>query len=546
MNKVWILALFLLMPIPLFANPLEMDYTSLKLAQQQNLLPQHENSLDKSSLTGDSKTTKAADVYVDEATYILGSGDVLTAYLWGLKEEVLTLPVTNNGKVIIPTVGSVDVNRISLQKAKKKIRRAIRQKYRLSSIDIVISEVKRLKIQVLGFITEGRNVFYVSGASKLSTFINEVDLLEGASLREVKIVNDKYGTTVYDLVALKTGVGEHVDPYLNSGDRVYVEPRKEYVDISGAVVSPNRFDFREGDNVQFIIDLSGGFARGGDPNRVVITRFADDKDSLITFEPTEKELSSFLLEQDDRIYVGYQPDYRKHRSVTITGEVNYPGVYSIRDDKTKLVEIIGKAGGLTEKAYLGGSKIVRSQFVDAGKSEHQRLSNTNYAELSPEEKNYLKYRSTTTSSVVSIDFNKLKKGTAVSSSEELDVIYDMILRDGDKIHIAQRGLSVNVMGAVVIPGLVKYKQGANIDYYIKLAGGFTSSAKKRQIKVIKGGTEIWLKPKDIESIDVGDAIWIPEKEYIDGMKRVRDVFTIVGGISSIIFTSIAVLDYRKD
>lgn len=544
MKLIWLCAFILITLVS--ANTFEMDYNSLKFAQKQNVLSQHENSLDKNGLTGDSKTTNAADVYVDEDTYVLGSGDVLTAYLWGLKEEVLTLSVTNNSKVIIPTVGSVDVNRISLKDAKIKIEKAIKRKYKVSTLDIVISEVKRLKIQVLGFISEEKSVFYVSGASKLSTFINEIDLLEGASLRDVKIVNDKYGSRSYDLIALKTGIGDQIDPYLNSGDRVYIQPRREFVDISGAVVSPNKIDYLKGDNVAFLIELAGGFARGADPNRVVITRFADNQDSLITFEPTEKELSSFLLERDDRIYVGYKPDYRKHRSVTITGEVNYPGVYAIRDDKTKLVEIIGKAGGLTEKAYLGGSKIVRSQFVDAGKSEHERLSSTNYSELSPEEKNYLKYRSTTTSSVVSIDFNKLRKGTAVTSSEELDVIYDMILRDGDKIHIAQRGLSVNVMGAVVIPGLVKYKQGANIDYYIKLAGGFTSSAKKRQIKVIKGGTEIWLKPKDIESIDVGDAIWIPEKEYVDGMKRVRDIFTVVGGISSIIFASIAVLEYRKD
>jgi protein involved in polysaccharide export with SLBB domain len=269
-----------------------------------------------------------------------------------------------------------------------------------------------------------------------------------------------------------------------------------------------------------------------DSNRTIVTRFLDDVDSLDNQTLSLAELDSFDLKIDDRVLISTKKDFRIRRQVSISGEVKFPGIYSIRKDKTTLIDIIGSAGGLTSDAFLRGSRIIRKDYNDAGLSEYNRLKLINYSELSPDEKSYLKYRTTDRVGAVSIDFQDFL-------NDDIDVD-NVILRSGDSIIIKKRDLSVNVMGAVVKPGLVTYREGASYSYYIDEAGGYKSDAIKRDMRIIKGGSDIWLKSRQVDNIEVGDAIWVPEKQYVDRLKRTRDILGIIGTIAAVVVASISV------
>ena len=73
-------------------------------------------------------------------------------------------------------------------------------------------------------------------------------------------------------------------------------------------------------------------------------------------------------------------------------------------------------------------------------------------------------------------------------------------------------------------------------YYIDQAGGLNTRARKRAIKVIKGGTEIWLRPYEAKKIEPGDAIWVPEKEDRDRFEYTRDILIIAGNAAAVIAT----------
>tara|TARA_B110000908_G_scaffold96375_1_gene113932 strand:+ start:185 stop:850 length:666 start_codon:yes stop_codon:yes gene_type:complete len=47
--------------------------------------------------------------------------------------------------------------------------------------------------------------------------------------------------------------------------------------------------------------------------------------------------------------------------VTLQGEVKYPGQYAITKGKETLTDLIAKAGGLTEDAYIAGGRIKRAE-----------------------------------------------------------------------------------------------------------------------------------------------------------------------------------------
>jgi protein involved in polysaccharide export with SLBB domain len=484
--------------------------------------------------------TLSVDADIRPESYRLGAGDKLLAYIWGADEQVLSLSVTHSGFVIIPSVGAVEVSDRNLEAAKKMITSKIKEVYRADTIDIFLNEIKTVTVPVHGHVTSDTS-YVISGATRLSHLLQMIDFRSRASRRKVIVRNDINETSEYDMLAVFRGLENGEDPYLLNGDRVFIPVQNEFVSISGAVNYPGRYGFVEGDVVRDIIDLSGDFSRGVDSTHVTVVRFLNNDDSLDHIRVDSQEFDTFELQKDDRIIVSQIHKYRRHRSVHISGEVLHPGTYPIRDDKTRLIDIIEEAGGLTDKAYVSGSRIDRKKFIDPSEAELQRLNQLPYSELFPLERNFLKYRKTASSTRLSIDFDEIFNGPDIE-----DDVYNVVLRDGDRIHIAERAMTVNVMGAVVRPGLVRYEEDKGLNYYIELAGGLSEDARRRNVKIIKGGTENWLNPRDVDEIEIGDAIWIPEREYVDRVEVTKDILSIVGGIASILTAWVTVMNYLDE
>jgi protein involved in polysaccharide export with SLBB domain len=280
-----------------------------------------------------------------------------------------------------------------------------------------------------------------------------------------------------------------------------------------------------------------------DSSRIIVTRFVGEKDSIEKITLSIYEADDFALEKDDLILVCRKAEYRPIRRVTISGEVNFPGIYSIQENKTRLVDIIEQAGGLTEQAFLSGSRIVRKNFSDAANSEQNRLLHSlGRFPITPVENNFMKFRANGETQM-SIDFSKLK---LTDSS-----IRDIILRENDEIYIEKNDWTINVMGAVVRPGLVDFSEGKDLSYYIEKTGGYQKDAVKRKIRVIKAGSEVWLKPSQVENIEQGDAIWVPEKDFVERQERQQDVairggiIGIIGSVATVITAALTVISFTE-
>src|SRR5262249_25680225 len=71
-----------------------------------------------------------------------------------------------------------------------------------------------------------------------------------------------------------------------------------------------------------------------------------------------------LLKPYDNILIFRQPDWELHRTVSITGQVRFPGRHSLLHRTDRLLDLIQRSGGLTREAYPAGIKFFRS--VDRG------------------------------------------------------------------------------------------------------------------------------------------------------------------------------------
>ncbi len=469
-----------------------------------------------------------------EKNYLVGSGDKLGVMVWTTVPERFSVCVESNGYALVPGVGSVLLNNKTLAEAQDKVRGVLKSKYNNIKIDVFLDAPKVVAVTITGSVNKPGE-YYVSGTKRISDVISMVGgIAPEGNPRAITISNPTLPETSIDLVRY-TRTNETECPFIRSGDKIHVTSSSEKISINGAVTYPGKYDFKQGETLEELFQVSGGLQRGVDSLRILVTRFIDERDSVVRFEVTTDQAKSFVVYKDDYVFVPVKKDYRLTREVTISGEVVFPGKYVVRDDKTRLVDLIGLAGGLTKEAYLPGSKVNRVDFSDVGFAEYERLKVLNQSDLSPDEKSYLKYRDGSKNGQVSLDFEELMR-----DDQSVD---NIIVRGGDEIFIARRGLSVNIMGAVLKPGLVDYKEGEDLGYYIHRTGGYQRDAERRRIKIIKGGTETWLRPHHVDKIEVGDAIWVPEKPYVDRKEVAKDILSIAGGIASIVLATITVMKY---
>jgi protein involved in polysaccharide export with SLBB domain len=373
--------------------------------------------------------------------------------------------------------------------------------------------------------------YLVTGQTRVSDLINIAGGFTNeysSRLRGIEVTNDIYTTRYADMALFLHGTTKEKNFYLVQGDRVNVRPRKETILINGRVSYPGVFDFVVGDRLCDVLKAAGGFSRGADSNKIVLTRYLDNQDSLKDY-PLSIADSIFEINADDRILVCGLPEYRIYNQVYLEGEVRWPGVYPIQKEKTTLHEVIERAGGFTEDADLRYSKIIRMINKNTNEKMITWLKNFATTDLFSIERSYLKSQILEDGGVVSLRLSQSK-----------DSISGFFLQDGDRILIARRSLVVRVSGAVKFPGNVQYEDGKDYMYYINKAGGFSSTATRGRVKVLKNDVAILLKPGEAKPINPGDMIWVPENDNRQAMRNTVEILSIVASTATIIVSFFAI------
>lgn len=282
------------------------------------------------------------------------------------------------------------------------------------------------------------------------------------------------------------------DVPLRNEDVIYVASRQERnekktVTINGEVAYPGVYRYAENETLEDLIIQAGGPTEAASLAKVDVARRVTNPNSLEAGEQiaqnfsfklnpdfTISEQPDFTLQPFDEIYVRRSPDYNEQQNITIEGEVQFSGNYALSSKGQRLSEVIKMAGGLTNQAYAEGTKLLRQMT-----SEERDMMETM---LRTAQRN---------SGNDSIDVKKLMTNTTYPVGIELDKALknpgtddDPILREGDRIVVPRYDGTVKINGEVLFPNTVYFKEGKSTDYYINLAGGTTSTAKKSMTVII--------------------------------------------------------------
>jgi len=323
---------------------------------------------------------------------------------------------------------------------------------------------------------------------------------------------------------------------LRNDDQVHVfsildQTYPKYVYIHGEVKHPGKYPLEKNLHVVDLILKAGNLTRSAfilecevakiDPNKP--TRFR--KINLLEIIKNPQSENNILLEEDDRLFIRQIPEWEVGLTVEVSGEVQFPGIYAITKDSTTLSEIIDKAGRFTDKALIRDASLVRKSSKITIDKEYERLKQLSRDQMSESEYQYLVMRENTQDiGQIVIDFYKL---CVLRNMNE-----DVILEDGDIIHVPKAPKVVYVTGRIGKSGGVLHCPGKGIKYYLKKAGSPTWDAKARGIKVVKVTGEI-IDDEDVKSLEPGDIIWVPRKPDRDWWEIFRQTIAIVAQVATV-------------
>ncbi len=311
------------------------------------------------------------------------------------------------------------------------------------------------------------------------------------------------------------------DPLLSEYDEVKIFSVAEFRDrrfvtAHGAIQSPGVYEFSEQMTLRDLIIAAGGLRDDAYVLQAEVARISSQPDSTGDFVeiftvPLDSSYvisewanagqlpgvkpDDFVLLRYDNVFIRNRPGWELQRTVTITGQVRFPGKYALRRKDERLSSIVERAGGLTAEAYADGIRFYRLSEEDTG-TEQSDLPLAR----------------------VNVDLPAVL--------DDAQSRYNLILEGGDSVHIPEFIPTVRVEGSVLFPVSVMYKPGAPLDYYVNSAGGYARSGDKGRARVeyANGSVETVKKTllifKTEPKPEPGSRVFVPEKPVGRGINWV--------------------------
>lgn len=294
--------------------------------------------------------------------------------------------------------------------------------------------------------------------------------------------------------------------------------REDYIiRIEGEVRFPGVYSYAENTSVEDLIMQAGGLLETASSANVEVSRRVGNDASLSTENKLaeiikfsiDKSLklngsaSSFKLQPFDQVFIRRSPAYIPQMNVSIEGEVNFPGKYSITSRTERISDLIKRAGNITTEAYLKGASLIRKQTND------KALTNRAINNIANEKESSNKVEvSQDKFDVIGVDLADILRNPGG--------INDLYLQEGDSIRILKHSQTIKVSGSVYNPNVIPYQKGLNLKDYIYNAGGFTKGSKPGHIYVVYANgsvkkTKRTLFFRSFPELEPGAEIIVPNK-----------------------------------
>jgi len=369
-------------------------------------------------------------------------------------------------------------------------------------VKLIPSEIRN-RVEISGEVNLSGSFLYTKGMT-VKDLITRAEGLKTTAFIEKAFIRRLKDDYTYEKIEinLNNELTRETSTELKEFDKLLISSKLEFnddfrVEIIGSIRNPNKFDYTDNITLGDLIFISGGLLQEADTTKVEISRKYDLKNKTILGKQTIETIQiegnvlseknkNYKLLPGDVVLIRKNPYFKENEFVTIEGEVKYPGIYVIATKDEKITDLLNRAGGLTDWAFLEGAYIDRSSAIEGN-------------------------------AFTVLDLKKLIDGG--------ENRFDYIIRSGDKIIIPRTKDFIKLSGAVRYPKVSEFgtvnipvHTNKNARFYInKYGGGFDKKARKSKIYVESPGglakrTINFGLFKVYPNVRVGDHIHVVYKE----------------------------------
>ena len=306
--------------------------------------------------------------------------------------------------------------------------------------------------------------------------------------------------------------------------------------ITGMVMSPGTYEYADNMTIEDLIVMAGGLRDQASLAKVDVSRRILDPKSTkktreiaktFTFELKDGLVidgaRSFVLEPYDVVHVRRSPAFSTARTITVNGEVNYEGGFTLESKNVRLSDAIKMAGGITDDAYLKGARLTRVL------NDEERILRSSTLEA---------VREILTERGDSLAWGRMDLANNYPVGIDLEKALnhpgsdaDILLREGDRIYVPEYDPIVKISGDVLFPNTVFFEKGKNVNHYVNQAGGYGQRAKKSKTFIVYQNGQVGLKKKGAKP-EPGCEIVVPSKKRKSSFV-LGDIVPAVQGIASL-------------
>ena len=382
--------------------------------------------------------------------YEIGPNDVLKLVVYGVQEYSSDLTVSKEGRIQVDNVGQIKVGGLTVEAAMERIKlQMARTAYPSigsgeSKIALTVGDTRTIQVSIIGAMKSGN--FNVSSLSNVLSAITEAGgPNEIGSYRSIELIRNNKVIKTIDLYAFMQNGDQSQILNLKDHDVIRIPPYKNRMEITGQVKRPGIFEINKNESFQQILQYAGGFTDTAYTAWVKIIQKNDKERAVKDLSATD--FAVYQPKGGDLITVSKVLDRFQNR-VKLSGAVFRPDYYELTPGM-KIADLIQKADGVKEDAFLGRAQLVR---------------------LKP---NLIK-------EIVSVN---LSKALQKNSNDNIE------LKREDELYInsvldIKDSLTIDLLGEVRTQGRFNYVDSMTVKDLILMAGGFTYAANK-QIEVAR-------------------------------------------------------------
>lgn len=495
------------------------------------------------SLFDDVPTTFAPfDVAQVNPDYVIGSGDELQVRGWGMVDIDITATVDRSGAIYIPHIGSVKVAGVRYADLQGYLKKAVARVYKNFELTASLSQVRTVQVYVVGHAVRPGTYTLSAMSTMLNALFTSGGPDAGGSMRNIQLKRGNTTVTSFDLYDMLVNGDKSRDATLRDGDVIHIPEVGAQVAMIGNVRRPAIFEITPKSSLADVVKWAGGFDSAAESKNVIIEKSVNNRYQTVAEVVAERDqvaarLAGVPVKPADVLRV-FAPDAVavqaniQNEYVRVSGEAKQTGVFLLRKGET-LRDLMFRVGGVNPDAYVYATQLTRESLKRTQQEKLNEVADRFERDLDAAGVNRTSMTDRDAAEILAAELERqrtrVKKMREVKATgrivlelengeAQLKHLPDIVLQDGDSVHIPRRPGTIAVLGAVFQPSSFIYKPRRTVREYVEMAGGTTAGADKSEMYVIRadgtadsGRDSGWLSGLGGARVNDGDTVVVPDE-----------------------------------